>query len=61
MTNPEGVWEALGPPWFSLNSHFGSSDSAGAAQSPVGLFECTAGASLAVVAVRALLLGRETS
>ena len=58
--NPEGVWEALGPLWFSLNSHLGSSNTARLRDPLSAYFECAAGAGLAVVAVRALFVGRET-
>jgi len=60
-TSPEGVWAALGPLWFSLNSHLGSSNTSALRNPLLAYFECAAGASLAVVAMRALLLRRETS
>jgi len=58
-TSPNGVWQALGPLWFSLNSHFGSSNSAALRNPLLAYFACAAGAGLAVVAVWALLLRRE--
>jgi hypothetical protein len=55
-TNFEGVWEALGPLRFSLNSHFGSLNTMPLRNPLLAYIEYAAGAGIAVVAVRTLLL-----
>src|SRR6516165_7381073 len=60
-TSPEAVWEAVGPLWFSRNSHVGSSNTAALRNPLLAYFECAAGTGLAVMAVRGLLLRRQTA
>jgi hypothetical protein len=60
-TSPKGVWEALGPLWFSLNSHFGSSNSAALHNPLLAYSEYAACTGVAVVVVRALILRRKVS
>ena len=59
-TSPEGVWEALGPLGFSLDSHLGSSYSGQLGNPLLAYFECAGGAGFALVALRALLHRRST-